>query len=102
MLVASGLLDVAWAYSVKRAEGFGNVGWGLASFVLLGAFIALLMRALTALPLGTAYIVWTGIGAAGSVLVGILLLGEAATPLRLVLVGIVLLGVVGLRLTSGT
>jgi quaternary ammonium compound-resistance protein SugE len=100
MLVASGLVDVAWAYATKRADGFTQPGWAALSLVLLAAFIGLLTKALQVLPLGTAYAVWTGIGAVGAMLVGITLLGEAAQPVRVVFACVTVLGVVGLKLSS--
>ena len=99
-LVASGLIDVAWALSMKKAEGFRNLTWAMVSLVLLAIFVYLLIRALEVLPVGTAYAVWTGIGAAGSVLAGIALFGEPATALRLLCVAVVVSGIVGLKLTS--
>lgn len=73
-LVVSGLIDVAWALSMKKAEGFTNPVWSLVSVVLLGVFVTLLTKALHVLPMGTAYAVWTGIGAAGTVIAGIVFL----------------------------
>ncbi|MBN9540084.1 MAG: hypothetical protein J0H77_25365, partial [Alphaproteobacteria bacterium] len=66
-LVASGVIDVAWALTMKKAQGFANPVWTAASLVLLAAFVYLLTKALQVLPVGTAYAVWTGIGAAGTV-----------------------------------
>jgi quaternary ammonium compound-resistance protein SugE len=100
LLVASGLIDVAWAYATKRSDGFANTGWGLASLGFLALFILMLTKALQVLPLGTAYAVWTGIGAVGSLAVGIVLLGEGADPVRLSFAAVVILGIVGLKLTA--
>lgn len=100
LLVASGIVDVAWAFAVKRAEGFSNPGWAVASMLLLALFIGLLAKALELLPLGTAYAVWTGIGATGSVLVGAWLLGEPLGALRLSFIAAIAIGIIGLRLTS--
>lgn len=96
LLVVSGLLDVAWAVSMKYAEGYVRPGWTLVSLLLLAAFVYLLGRVLAVLPVGTAYAVWTGIGAAGTVLLGVVLFGESLSPARiggvvLVVGGIVLL-----------
>lgn len=99
-LVASGVIDVAWALSMKKANGFANPGWSLVSLVLLAAFVYLLTRALTVLPVGTAYAVWTGIGAAGTVLAGILIFSEPATALRLFFIGVVVAGIIGLQMTA--
>ena len=97
-LLVAGLLDVAWLVAVKQADGYTRFGWTLLSLVLLGAFIFLLGKAMQVLPIGTAYAVWTGIGAAGSVFIGITLFGEPATALRLIGVGIIVAGIVLLRL----
>jgi quaternary ammonium compound-resistance protein SugE len=80
LLIVSSLLDVAWAISVKYADGYTRLGWSLLSFVLLGAFIYLLGRTLEVLPVGTAYAVWTGIGAVGTTILGILLSKNRSTP----------------------
>lgn len=98
LLILSGLLDVAWAVSMKYAEGYTRPGWTILSLVLLGAFVYLLGRVLEVLPVGTAYAVWTGIGAAGTVLLGIVLFAEPVSPLRLGGVALVVLGIVALRL----
>jgi len=99
MLAASGLIDVAWAIAVKKADGFRDSGWAALSFVLL-AFVLLLMRALQTLPLGVAYAVWVGVGAVGALAAGILVLGEPNQPVRLIFAGLVVAGVTGLKATS--
>jgi quaternary ammonium compound-resistance protein SugE len=97
LLVIAGLLDVAWAISMKYAQGYTRPGWSAASLLLLGAFVYLLGRTLEALPVGTAYAVWTGIGAVGTVLMGVWLFGEALNPMKLVGVALVLAGIVALK-----
>lgn len=99
-LIVSGLVDIAWALSMKKADGFANPGWSLVSLLLLAAFVYLLTRALTVLPVGTAYAVWTGIGAAGTVIAGILLFSEPATAIRLFFICVVVAGIIGLQLTA--
>lgn len=99
-LIVSGAVDIAWAFAMKKADGFRDLPWALLSVVLLVIFVALLIKALEVLPLGTAYAVWTGIGAAGSVLVGILVFGEPATAMRLICIALVLAGIVGLKLAG--
>jgi quaternary ammonium compound-resistance protein SugE len=99
-LVASGLVDVAWALAMKKAEGFANLLWSAISLALLAVFVYLLTKALQVLPVGTAYAVWTGIGAAGTVIAGIVLFAEPASPLRLFFIATVVLGIVGLKVTS--
>lgn len=97
LLVVSGLLDVAWAVSMKYAEGYTRLGWSLVSLILLAAFVYLLGRVLAVLPVGSAYAVWTGIGAAGTVLLGILLFGESLSLARMGGVALVVLGIVLLK-----
>lgn len=98
LLLLAGGLDVLWAGSMKMADGLTRPGWTIVSVLLLGALVLALGRALTVLPVGTAYAVWTGIGAAGTVLVGILVFGESAGAARLACIGLVVSGVVGLKL----
>lgn len=100
-LVIASLLDVAWAISMKYAAGYTRVGWTLVSLALLAAFVFLLGRALQVLPVGTAYAVWTGIGAVGTVVVGAALFREPLDPLRLAGVALVLVGIVILKLAPG-
>ena len=99
-LVLSGLVDVVWALSMKKADGFREPVWTSVSVVLLVIFVALLIKALEVLPLGTAYVVWTGIGAAGSVLVGILVFGEPTPAWRLLWIALVIVGIIGLKTSS--
>lgn len=98
LLIVSGLLDVAWAISMKYAEGYTRPGWTILSLVLLAAFVYLLGRVLEVLPVGTAYAVWTGIGAAGTVLLGIALFGESINLMRMGGVVLIVLGIVALKL----
>lgn len=98
LLIVSGLLDVAWAISMKYTAGYTRPGWTVLSLLLLGAFVYLLGKVLEVLPVGTAYAVWTGIGAAGTVLLGIMLFGEPVNPIRLGGVALVVVGIIALRL----
>lgn len=100
LLILSGLLDVAWAMSVKMADGYTRLSWSILSFILLATFIHALGKALQVLPLGAAYAVWTGIGAIGSIVVGIVIFREPATFIRLFWIAVTLSGIVGLKLTS--
>lgn len=100
LLIVSGLLDVAWAVSMKFSDGYTRPAWSLASLAALAAFVWLLGRALQVLPLGNAYAVWTGVGAVGSVLMGVWLFGEAITAARLGFIALIAVGIVGLKLTS--
>lgn len=88
------------ALSMKKAEGFSNPAWTAVSLVLLAIFVVLLTKALQVLPVGTAYDVWPGIGAAGTVCAGIMLFGEPASAMRLIFIAIIVAGIVGLNLSS--
>ncbi|KRD32057.1 hypothetical protein ASE35_13965 [Lysobacter sp. Root916] len=94
LLIAAGLIDVAWAASMKLSQGYTRPGWTVVSLMALAAFVYLLGRALTALPVGSAYAVWTGIGAAGTVLLGAAVFGESLNPLRLGGVALIVAGIV--------
>lgn len=99
-LFIAGLLEVVWAYLMKKSAGFTLIG---PSILCIGAMIgsvALLSAAMRTLPLGTAYVVWTGIGAVGAFGVGIILLGESASPLRLIAAALILAGIVLMKLSS--
>jgi len=100
LLVASGLIDVAWALSMKYAQGYTKPLWTAVSLALLAAFVYLLGKSLQVLDVGTAYAVWTGIGAIGTVFAGAVLFGEPLTALRLVAIALVLIGIVLLKLSS--
>jgi quaternary ammonium compound-resistance protein SugE len=101
LLLLSGALDVAWAISMKYADGYTRLGWSALSLVLLGAFVYLLGRTLEVLPIGTAYAVWTGVGAVGTAALGILLFHEPVNAVRLGSIALVIIGIVGLKLSSG-
>ncbi len=98
LLIIAGFLDVAWALSMKYAEGYTRPGWTILSLALLAAFVYLLGRVLEVLPVGTAYAIWTGIGAAGTVLLGIALFGETINLMRLGGVVLIVVGIVALKL----
>jgi len=97
MLVTAGLLDVGWAISMKYAEGYTRLGWSIVSLALLAAFVFLLGRALQVLEVGVAYTVWTGIGAVGTLTMGVLLFGEALNPMKIAGIILVLVGIVALK-----
>lgn len=97
----SGVLDVFWALATKKSNGMTHWGWGLLSLLLLAAFVLALARALSVLPLGMAYAVWTGIGAVGSVLVGAIVFGEPLGAQRIAYVAIIVIAIVGLHLGTG-
>lgn len=99
-LFCAGLLEVAWAYFMKKSEGFTQITPAVITIVLMVASFALLSISMKSLPLGTAYTIWTGIGAVGAFLVGIIVLGEAATPMRLLAAGFIVTGIVMMKLSS--
>ena len=100
ILVLAGLFEVAWAIGLKYTDGFTrlwpSIGTGAAMVVSLG----LLGLAMKSLPVGTSYAVWVGVGAVGTAILGIVLLGEPATAGRLVRLGLIVAGIVGLKLAS--
>ena len=98
LLLLAGVLDVLWALAMKQAQGYTRPGWSLTSLLLLAAFVWLLGKSLSVLPVGTAYAVWTGLGAVGTVLAGALLFGESLGAMRLGGVALVLAGIVVLKL----
>jgi quaternary ammonium compound-resistance protein SugE len=96
----AGLFEIGWAIGLKYTEGFTRLWpslWTVASMIVS---MALLGLALKTLPVGTAYAVWTGIGAVGTAALGIYLFGEPATALRLASIGLILAGIVGLKLVT--
>jgi quaternary ammonium compound-resistance protein SugE len=99
-LVLAGLLEVGWAVGLKYTEGFTRLGPSIITIASMLASLALLGLALRALPLGTAYAVWTGIGTIGTALLGIWLFGESAAAPRLACIGLIVAGIVGLKLVS--
>lgn len=100
ILVIAGLLEVAWATGMKYSEGFTRLWWSVGTLIGMAASFALLSIAMKHMPLGTAYTVWTGIGAVGSVIVGIALMGESREPLRLLCVAFIIGGIIGLKMLS--
>ena len=98
LLLVAGILEIGFALGLKYSEGFSRL-WPTLGMVLAGGLsFYLLSTAMKSLPAGTAYAVWTGIGAAGTAAVGILLLGESASPLRVASLALIVAGVIGLRL----
>jgi quaternary ammonium compound-resistance protein SugE len=99
LLFVAGFCEVAWAIGLKYTEGFTRLYPSIATVAAMGASVGLLGLALKTLPVGTAYAVWTGVGAAGTVALGIYLFGEPVTVLRLMCIGLILTGIVGLRIS---
>ena len=100
LLVLASLFEIAWATGLKFTDGFTRLWPTVGTVMALLTSVALLGFAARSLPIGTAYAVWTGIGAAGTVLCGIFILGEPASALRMVCVGFILAGVIGLKVAS--
>jgi quaternary ammonium compound-resistance protein SugE len=102
VLVVSGLFETAWAVGLPRTEGFTRLGPSAFVLATMAVSIYGLAVATRVLPIGTAYAVWTGIGAVGAVVFGIAVLGEPRTAARLVCLGLILAGVVGLKVFGGS
>ncbi len=100
LLIVAGLLEVGWALGLKASEGFTRPVPTTLTVVAIIASLWLLELAARTLPIGTAYAVWSGIGAAGALIFGIVFFGEPATAARLACVGLIIAGIVGLKLAS--
>lgn len=100
ILIVAGLFEVGWAIGLKYTDGFTRPWPTVGTVAAMVVSVALLGVAMRTLPVGTAYAVWTGIGAVGTVVLGMLLFHEPATVARLTCVGLIVAGIVGLKLTS--
>ena len=100
LLVFAGLLETAWAIGLKYSEGFSKPLPSVLTSVALIASMVLLGSAVRTLPIGTAYAVWVGIGAFGAAVLGIILFGEGASPAKLFFLGLLIVAIIGLRVTS--
>ncbi|GJE26309.1 DMT family transporter [Methylobacterium organophilum] len=100
ILFAAGILEVVWAFTMKQSAGFTKPVPALVTLVAMVASVVLLSIAMRSLPLGTAYTVWTGIGAVGAFLVGILVLGEPANAPRVIAALLIVSGLVMMKLSS--
>jgi quaternary ammonium compound-resistance protein SugE len=100
LLIVAGLLEVGWAIGLKYTEGFTRTWPTVGTTLAMIASIALLGTAMKTLPVGTAYAVWVGVGAVGTVILGIVLFGEPADALRLASVGLIVVGIIGLKLAT--
>ena len=97
-LFIAGLFEIVWAVGMKYTDGFTRLWPTVGTFAAMAVSLALLGFAMKTLPLGTAYAVWTGIGTAGTVIIGMILFHEPATALRLGAIGLIVIGGVGLKL----
>jgi quaternary ammonium compound-resistance protein SugE len=100
ILIVAGLFEMAWVVGLKYSHGFTRPLPSLFTIVTLALSIFLLGWAIRSLPMGTAYPVWTGIGAIGTVVFGIFLFNEPATALRIACIGMILAGIIGLKATT--
>ena len=100
LLIVAGLLEVGWAIGLKYTEGFTRFWPSLGTALAMIVSIGLLGIAMKTLPVGTAYAVWVGIGAVGTVLLGIVLFGEPASALRVASIVLIVAGIVGLKLAT--
>ena len=100
VLFVAGLFEIGWAIGLKYTEGFSKLVPSVLTAVAMLISIVLLGLALKSLPVGTAYAVWTGVGAVGTAILGIVLFGDPATVARLACIGLIVAGIVGLKLVS--
>jgi quaternary ammonium compound-resistance protein SugE len=101
LLLIAGLLEVGWAIGLKYTEGFTRLWPSVFTLTAMGLSVLLLSIAMKTLPVGTSYAVWVGVGAVGTAILGMVLFAEPATAGRLVSLGLIVAGIVGLKLTSG-
>ncbi|RSU68619.1 quaternary ammonium compound efflux SMR transporter SugE [Sphingomonas sp. S-NIH.Pt3_0716] len=99
-LVIAGILEVVWAFFMKQSDGFTKLAPSVITIIAMVASFALLALAMKELPLGTSYTVWTGIGAIGAFAVGVVVLGEGTSLLRLAAVGLIISGLILMKLSS--
>ena len=100
LLLVAGLFEIGWAIGLKYTEGFTRLWPSVWTVASMAVSLVLLGLALKTIPIGTGYAVWTGIGAAGTAILGIILFAEPATALRLGSIGLIVAGIVGLKLVS--
>jgi quaternary ammonium compound-resistance protein SugE len=100
LLVIAGLFEVCWALGLKYSQGFTKLTPSMLTILGMIASFYFLSLALRNLPLGTAYAIWTGIGTVGTVILGVILFNEPIDTLRLVFIGLIIIGIVGLKLVS--
>ncbi|GAC1041050.1 quaternary ammonium compound efflux SMR transporter SugE [Rhizobium sp. No.120] len=100
LLFLAGLFEIGWAVGLKYTDGFTRLVPTVLTVISMIISIVLLGLAVKTLPMGTAYAVWTGIGTVGTVLFGIWLLGDPATPVRLLCIGLIVAGIAGLKLAA--
>lgn len=99
-LVVAGMLEIVWSFFMKQSDGFSKLGPSIITIVAMVASFALLSLSMRSLPLGTAYTIWTGIGAVGAFIAGVVLLGEQANPMRIGAAILIVGGLVLMKLSS--
>jgi quaternary ammonium compound-resistance protein SugE len=102
LLFIAGIFEIVWATLLKFTDGFTKVWPSVGTVVAMGISMMCLAFALRAIPMGTAYAVWTGIGVVGTVILGIVLFDEPKNAVRLVCIGMIIAGIVGLKLSSSS
>jgi quaternary ammonium compound-resistance protein SugE len=100
LLLIAGLLEVGWAVGLKYTEGFSKLVPSVLTLTSMTASVGMLALALKTLPMGTAYAVWTGIGAVGTAILGMVLFGDPSNVARIACIGLIVAGIVGLKLVS--
>ena len=100
MLFVAGVFEVVWAYSMKQSEGFTRLLPSIVTIVMMAASFGLLSMAMRSIPLGTAYTIWTGIGAVGAFIVGITVLGETVNATRIVAAVLIVCGLVLMKMSA--
>ncbi|MEF3081020.1 quaternary ammonium compound efflux SMR transporter SugE [Luteimonas sp. SMYT11W] len=100
ILVLAGLFEIGWAIGLKYTEGFTKLWPTVGTVAAMAISVGLLGVAMRDLPVGTAYAIWVGIGAVGTVILGMVLMGDAASPGRLISLGLIIAGIIGLKLAS--
>ena len=100
ILLIAGLLEVVWAIGLKYTQGFTRLTPSIITVTAMIASVVLLSWAMKSLPVGTAYAIWTGIGAVGAAITGMVLLGESASPARLLSLGLIVAGIISLKLST--
>lgn len=100
VLFIAGLCEVGWAVGLKYTEGFSRLAPSIATLAAMVLSVVLLGWSLKVLPLGTAYAVWTGVGAVGTAILGMFLFGESREALRFVCIGLIVAGIVGLKMVT--
>ena len=99
-LVIAGLFEIVWAVGLKYTEGFTRLWPTAGTLLAMGGSFGLLAYAMKTLPVGTAYAIWTGIGAVGTVLMGVTVFGETLAPVQLLLLGLLIAVLIGLKLAT--